>query len=103
MLVHTPSTWHIFGSDGNNLVHPTTFEHCRSLYRPNLFTRDDYQSWWESGAKNVSEVAAEILLERLDEYTKPPIDEGLEQALVEFVTRRKKLFFDRIAKSRLRN
>ena len=91
------------GSHGNYLVHPTTFEHCRSLYRPNLFTRDDYQSWWESGAKNVSEIAAEILPERLDEYTQPPIDEGLEQALVEFVTRRKKQFFDGIAKSCLRN
>jgi trimethylamine--corrinoid protein Co-methyltransferase len=91
------------GSDGNYLVHPTTFEHCRRLYRPNLFTRDDYQSWWESGAKNVSEVAAEIMPERLDEYTQPPIDEGLEQALVEFVTHRKKQFFDSMDRSRLRN
>ncbi len=77
------------GSDGNYLVHPTTFKHCRSLYRPNLFTRDDYQSWWDSGAKNVCEVAAELLPKRLAEYTKPPIDKGLEQALSEFVSRRK--------------
>jgi trimethylamine--corrinoid protein Co-methyltransferase len=82
------------GSDGNYLVHPTTFKHCRSLYRPNLFTRDDYQSWWDSGAKNVSEVAAEILPTRLAEYTKPPIDQGLEQALAEFVSRRKKHIFE---------
>jgi trimethylamine--corrinoid protein Co-methyltransferase len=79
------------GSDGNYLVHPTTFEHCRSLYRPSLFTRDDYQSWWDGGAKNISEVAAEILPKRLAEYAKPPIDEGLQQALVEFVSRRKKI------------
>lgn len=87
------------GSDGNYLVHPTTFKHCRSLYRPNLFTRDDYQSWWDSGAKSVSEVAAEILPKRLAEYTKPPIDEGLEQALVEFVSRRKKHLFESTSNS----
>jgi trimethylamine--corrinoid protein Co-methyltransferase len=91
------------GSDGNYLVHPTTCKHCRSLYRPNLFTRDDYQSWWDSGAKNVSEVAAEALPKRLAEYTKPPIDEGLEQALAEFVNRSKKQFFESTSNSGLRN
>jgi trimethylamine--corrinoid protein Co-methyltransferase len=81
------------GSDGNYLIHPTTFNHCRNLYRPKLFTRDDYQNWHESGAKSVSEVAAEMLPKRLAEYTKPPIDDGLEQALSEFVSRRKKQLF----------
>lgn len=78
------------GSDGNYLLHPTTFKHCRELYRPQLFTRDDYQKWYNNGAKRVSDVAAEILPQRLAEYTKPPIDEGLEQALSEFVRYRKK-------------
>jgi trimethylamine:corrinoid methyltransferase-like protein len=31
-----------------------------------------------------------MLPKRLAEYTKPPIDGGLEQALAEFVNRRKK-------------
>lgn len=79
------------GSDGNYLIHETTFKHCRNLYQPKLFTRDDYQKWHEKGAKSVSEVAAEMLTKRNEEYVKPPIDEGLEQALSEFVTRRKKL------------
>jgi trimethylamine:corrinoid methyltransferase-like protein len=30
----------------------------------------------------------------LAEYTKPPIDDGLEQALLEFVGRRKKQYFE---------
>ena len=78
------------GSDGNYLIHDTTFKHCRNLYQPKLFTRDDYQKWHENGAKSVSEVAAEMLPKRLEEYNKPPIDEGLEQALSEFITRGKK-------------
>jgi trimethylamine--corrinoid protein Co-methyltransferase len=91
------------GSDGNYLVHPTTYRHCRSLYRPNLFTRDDYQSWWDRGARSVSEVAAETLPKRLAEYIRPAIDEGLEQALVEFVNRRKEQFFNCASNSSLRN
>jgi trimethylamine--corrinoid protein Co-methyltransferase len=91
------------GSDGNYLVHPTTLELCRSLYRPNLFTHDDYQSWCDSGAKNVPEVAAEILPKRLAEYTRPPLDEGLEQVLIEYVSRRKKQLFESTPNSGLLN
>lgn len=79
------------GSDGNYLTHETTFKHCRSLYQPKLFTRDDYQKWYKKGAKNATQAAAEMLSKRLEEYKKPPIDEGLEQALKEYTTRKKKL------------
>ncbi|CAB5087408.1 hypothetical protein D3OALGA1CA_668 [Olavius algarvensis associated proteobacterium Delta 3] len=78
------------GSDGNYLTHPTTFTHCRNLYRPLLFTRDDYKDWYDNGAKQVFEAAFELLPKRLEEYTKPSIDAGLEQALREYVSRRKK-------------
>jgi trimethylamine--corrinoid protein Co-methyltransferase len=79
------------GSDGNYLTHETTFKHCRRLYQPKLFTRDDYQKWYQKGAKNTTTLASEMLARRLDEYTQPPIDEGLEQALSDFITRKKKL------------
>ena len=91
------------GSDGNHVVYPEIHKHCCSLYQPNLFTRDDYQSWWNSGDRSVSEVAAETLPKRLAESTKPSIDEVPEQALVELVRHRKKLFFDSTSNSGLRN
>jgi trimethylamine--corrinoid protein Co-methyltransferase len=78
------------GSDGNYLIHPTTFQHCRELYQPQIFTRSDYQKWSNNGAKRAEEIAAEMLPKRLAEYNKPPIDEGLEQALSEYVSRRKR-------------
>lgn len=77
------------GSDGNYLTHETTFKHCRRLYQPRLFTRDDYQKWYQKGARNVTTVAAEMLTKRLETYQKPPIDEGLEQALQEYMHRKK--------------
>jgi trimethylamine--corrinoid protein Co-methyltransferase len=78
------------GSDGNYLIHPTTFKHCRRMYQPVLFTRSDYQKWLLGGAMSAEELAAAMLPQRLAGYVKPPIDQGLEQALREFVDRRKK-------------
>lgn len=77
------------GIDGNYLLHPTTFKHCRDLYQPDLFTRSDYAKWVSDGAARADERAAKKLPARLAQYSKPDIDEGLEQALSEFVERRK--------------
>jgi len=77
------------GSDGNYLTHPTTFKHCRSLYQPNLFTRDDYQGWASKGARCVVDNTHTMLADRLARYEKPPIDQGLEQALADYVNRQK--------------
>jgi hypothetical protein len=40
---------------------------------------------------SAEELATVLLPERIDGYAKPPIDEGLEQALREFVDRRKQI------------
>jgi trimethylamine---corrinoid protein Co-methyltransferase len=77
------------GSEGNYLTHPTTFKHCRSLYQPCVFTRDDYQKWESRGAHCVADKTAMMLADRLAGYQKPPIDQGLEQALTEYVDRQK--------------
>ncbi|MBF0202299.1 MAG: trimethylamine methyltransferase family protein, partial [Desulfamplus sp.] len=78
------------GSDGSYLTHPTTFKHCRDFYQPLLFTRKDYHKWCADGALRVSECAANILPKRLESYQTPPIDQGLKQALEEYVALRKK-------------
>jgi len=83
------------GSDGNYLTHPTTFKHCRSLYQPYLFTRDDYQTWATRGARRVADQTRSILEKRLEGYEKPPIDPGLEQELEEFVKRQKKKLMEK--------
>jgi len=78
------------GSDGNYLAHPTTFKHCRSLYQPLLFTRDDYQKWETAGSPRAADCTRKILESRLDDYEKPPMDQGLEEALEDYVSRQKK-------------
>jgi trimethylamine--corrinoid protein Co-methyltransferase len=83
------------GSDGNYLTHPTTFKHCRSLYQPELFTRDDYQKWESKGARCVADKTEQLLADRLAAFEKPPIDQGLEQALRDYVLRRKTLLMEK--------
>jgi trimethylamine--corrinoid protein Co-methyltransferase len=83
------------GSDGNYLTHPTTFKHCRSLYQPYLFTRDDYQTWASQGARRVADKTQNILKKRLEGYEKPLIDPGLEQELEEYVRRQKKKLMEK--------
>ncbi|MEE4111630.1 MAG: trimethylamine methyltransferase family protein [Desulfobacteraceae bacterium] len=83
------------GSDGNYLTHPTTFKHCRSLYQPHLFTRDDYQKWESKGARCVADKTEQMLADRLAAYEKPPIDQGVEQALSAYVIRQKKRLMEK--------
>jgi len=82
------------GSDGNYLTHPTTFKHCRSLYQPQLFTREDYQGWQTKGARCVADQTQRVLRERLAGYVKPSIDQGLEEALREYVNRQRKALLE---------
>ena len=83
------------GSDGNYLTHATTFKHCRSLYQPVLFTRDDYHKWETKGARCVADKTQHLLKARLNAYQKPPIDQGLEEALEEYVGRQKKRLLEK--------
>jgi trimethylamine--corrinoid protein Co-methyltransferase len=83
------------GSDGNYLTHPTTFKHCRSLYQPQLFTRDDYQKWETKGARCVADNTQKMVADRMARYEKPAIDEGLEQVLADYVSRQKKRLMEK--------
>jgi len=79
------------GPGGQYLTHPKTFQQFRNLSQPVLFNRKDFGKWFDSGAERVDEVATKKLAERLEGYSKPPIDTGLEEALDEYVQRRKAL------------
>jgi trimethylamine--corrinoid protein Co-methyltransferase len=83
------------GSEGNYLTHPTTFKHCRSMYQPRLFTRDDYQSWESKGSRCAADNTERMLVDRLAKYEKPPIDQGLEEALADYVHRQKKRLMEK--------
>jgi trimethylamine--corrinoid protein Co-methyltransferase len=79
------------GIGGQFLTQPSTVKLCRkAFFMPRLLCRETYTSWEGSGKRRVDETASHSLSKRLSQYTKPPIDEGVEKALVEFVQRKKR-------------
>lgn len=79
------------GANGDYLTHPSTFNNFRSLYQHTLGNRDSHAVWTKKGGIDVVEQAGLLLEKRLESYQKPVIDEGLEQALNDYVIQQKKI------------
>ena len=61
-----------------------------AFYQPLLSTRDNYERWQESGAPDTARRANALWKKLLHSYEKPPIDPAIEEALTDFVARRKR-------------
>lgn len=59
-------------------------------YLADLMNRQSHSDWRSSGGKRIDQAAADTLSLRLAAYEKPDIDPGIEAALSNFVTQRKK-------------
>ncbi len=78
------------GIGGQYLTQPKTFQLCRTeFFLPDLGNRASYAGWRDAGRKNIAEVAAEKVNERLASFEKPDIDPKVEADLSEFVRKRK--------------
>jgi trimethylamine--corrinoid protein Co-methyltransferase len=77
------------GVGGEYLTHLTTFERFRTLSQAGIFNRRAHPEWFQRGAKRVDTEATANLQQRLQNYEKPAIDEGLEKELKEDVDRKK--------------
>jgi trimethylamine--corrinoid protein Co-methyltransferase len=78
------------GIGGQYLTELKTVERCETaFYLPAVFRRQNQHSWHKDGAKSIDKVASEIVTKRLAAYEKPKIDTGMEEALAEYVSRRR--------------
>ncbi len=74
---------HIFGT-----AH--TLERYESaFYRPLVSDWSNYENWRDAGARDAAPRAHSIWMSMLKEYEPPSIDQGIREALVDFVDRRK--------------
>jgi len=79
------------GQGGHFLGAAHTLERFREcFYRPLVSTTENYERWNRNGAHDTVVRASEIWKKTLEEYEKPPIDEGLEGELKAYVDRRRK-------------
>jgi len=75
---------------GHHLGTEHTINHYETaFFKSKLFNYDDAEKWMLDGGKSADQAAAEKVKELLAEYEAPEIDPGLEEALQEFVTKRK--------------
>lgn len=75
---------------GHHLGTPHTMERFRTaFFRSTLFDYDAAEEWQEKGAKDIWTAGAERVRKLLDEYEAPELDEGVEEALTDYIERRK--------------
>ena len=77
-----PPGGHFFGSPHTM----TRFEHA--FHRPLLSDWRNYDTWKEGGARNATERASDIWRKVLADYTPPPLDPAVDEALQAFVRTR---------------
>ena len=78
------------GAGGHVLGAAHTLERFREcFYRPLLSSTENFDRWTKRGGRDTKARAAEIWRKTLDEYEQPPLDEAVQEALREFVDRRR--------------
>lgn len=74
------------GPGGEFLTSEHTLLHYRQeFYMPDISDRQSYDSWKNKGMKTARERAQERVSQLLKEYTPPPMEEGLDAALLAFI------------------
>lgn len=78
------------GPGGHFLGAEHTMRHYReAFYRPVIADINNFERWQKLGAKDTAQRANAIYKKMLAEYQAPPIDPGVDEALREFIERRK--------------
>ncbi|MDX1498471.1 MAG: trimethylamine methyltransferase family protein [Woeseiaceae bacterium] len=67
----------------------------RAFYRSIIADNNSFEQWEQEGALDAAQRANVIWKKMLREYEPPPLDPAIDEALVEFITRRKSEFEDR--------
>ncbi len=76
--------------DGHHLGTPHTMRNFRTIFhRPAMFDYNPFEQWAEEGAKDIYRIANDKVKQSLAEYQPPPLDPALDDALQEFIDKRK--------------
>lgn len=77
------------GPGGHYLGHPHTLENFeRAFFMPRLFDNNSIEQWQAEGAQEITARALAHARQLLRDYEEPPLDEGIAEALQDFIARR---------------
>ena len=78
------------GQGGHYLAYAHTQANFKqAFWRTELFDYKPFETWDEEGARDTVVLAANRVKKLLDDYRKPAIDAGIEEALNDYVARKK--------------
>ncbi|MBS0611888.1 MAG: trimethylamine methyltransferase family protein [Proteobacteria bacterium] len=60
----------------------------KAFYRPLLSDWSNFESWREAGSRDATRRAADLWKKLLADYMAPPLDQGVKEAVAEYVARR---------------
>jgi trimethylamine--corrinoid protein Co-methyltransferase len=60
-----------------------------AFYEPLISSRDNFENWQEAGSVDAAQRANATWKQLLKDYEQPPLDAAIDEALVDYVERRK--------------
>lgn len=79
------------GPGGHYLGHPHTLENFqRAFFMPELFDNNSIEQWQAEGEIETCRRAQDCARKLLDEYQEPKLDEGANEALLDYIARRER-------------
>jgi len=72
------------GPRGTFLYHPTTYKNCRSSWRPEVSTWENYAKWKEQGSLDAARAASTVYKEMLATAPESMLDPAVEEELAVF-------------------
>lgn len=79
------------GPGGHYLGHPHTLENFqRAFFMPDMFDNNSIEQWQAEGSVETTERALTRAKDMLNEYEEPKLDEGINEALLDYIARRER-------------
>ncbi len=79
------------GPGGHYLGHPHTLENFQTAYfMPEMFDNNSIEQWVADGSVEITERALKHAKKMLSEYQEPKLDEGVDEALQEYMAKRER-------------
>ena len=79
------------GPGGHYLGHPHTLEKFQTaFFMPELFDNNSIEQWEADGSVETNERALKRVRDLLGDYEEPKLDEGVNEALLDYIARRER-------------
>ena len=79
------------GPGGHYLGHPHTLEHFqKAFFMPEMFDNNSIEQWQAEGGIEINERALNKARAMLNEYEEPKLDDGVNDALLDYIARRER-------------